>query len=380
MALDFVNSNQKLYICPGETVPISHAVHLGRLARSYPACQDCPLNCDSGVSATPVADRLNAQRERKAGELVRSHGSIRGVYLNRINRRVASDIIGQYAQQLWDKVHRGVRTFRRERVDDWTAPLVVIGYDQRHSSPDIVTGVQDRFRIMGCDVIDVGLTIGPGFQFATAHHNAVAGVLVTGCGHSPSWTGLDFVDGTGQPLDVSNITVPRVADPPMKHARPVRWSGRHRFEPVVEQFAVTAREQLELSRDVKIVVGAEDYVTRDYIERVLEPVADGNVVIMELPKRVRDLTNSEDVDTRRVGDKVVHTQADVGVVVDEDVRGCVFVDGEGEMLTSDELDQFLGRSVESEPDFDAGETIVRVLSEVSRRPQTLAEFAAASAN
>lgn len=374
MDLDFAESNQKLYICPGEIVPISHAVHLGRLARFYPACQDCPLNCDSGVSATPVADKLAEQSKRQAGELSLSHGSIRGVYLNRINRRVASDITGQFAQMLWDKVNRPVRTSRRERIEDWTAPLVVIGYDQRHSSPDIVTGIQDRFRIMGCDVIDVGLTIAPAIPVAIRHHNAGSGVFVTGCGHSPSWTGLDFFDATGQPCDVSNIVTPRVTDPAQKHARPVRWAGKHHFQPAIDLLAHQPREQLKLGRPIKIVVAAEDHVARDYLSRVLEPVSSDDVMMIELPKRLRDLTDPEDIDTRRVGEAVVAFGADLGFVVDEDVCRCAFVDNEGELLTSDEIARFLGEPTGYVAESDAGLSLVRLISRVSNRSISLADF------
>lgn len=375
MDLDFADSNSKLYICPGETVPISHAVHLGRLARFYPACQDCPLNCDNGVSATSVVDKLTEQRERKARELSLSHGSIRGVYLNRINRRVASDITGQFAQTLWDKVNRPVRTFRRERVEDWTAPLVVIGYDQRHSSPDIMTGIQDRFRIMGCDVIDVGLTVAPALQLAVQHHSAGSGVLVTGCGCPSSWTGFDFFDADGEPFDVSNIVIPNVTDPAQKHARPVRWPGKHRFQPAIDLLVANARDQLDVARPVKVVVGAEDHVTREYIANLLEPLVADNVMMVQLPKRLRDLTDSEDIDTRRVGEAVVESGADLGFVVDEDVRGWVSVDNEGEMLTVDDIARFMNESPGYDGDTDAGVSLVRLVSEVSKRPETLADFA-----
>src|SRR5207237_3885958 len=74
-----------------------------------------------------------------------------------------------------------------------SGPTVVIAYDERPSSPEIVTGVGIGLRRMGCRVIDIGLATRPCFWFAVDHLQAAAGIHVTGAGCDPAWTGLDFV-------------------------------------------------------------------------------------------------------------------------------------------------------------------------------------------
>ncbi len=344
MDLEFADTSQNLYICPGETAPISYSVHLARLARMYPACQDCPLSCDAGTNSATISRKLADKRDRASAELSRSFGSIRGVYLNQITRRVAHDVVGEFAQQLWEDTHRVVRTHRRERIEQWTAPTVVIGYDQRPSSPDVVTGVQDGLRVMGCDVIDQGLTTGPELQFGILHNRATSGILVTGSGHSPSWTGFDFFDHNALPRNISDLTVPRPSEPPRKHSRPVRWSGQHRFSPVSSEFTKRIQQHLRPSRSVRVVVGTQDQVATDHFRHVLGRLPDDDVMLAPLPKRVRDITDPEDADTRRVAETMLATSADLGFVVDEDARHFAVVDNEGEHITTAEVAKFLDPS------------------------------------
>ena len=336
MHLEIADATQKLYVCPGESIPISYSVHLGRLAQCYPACEACPLNCETGATPMPATERLRKKHERQLSEVEISFGRIRGVYLNRIDRRVTSDIVGQFASELWNNVQRAVQTHRRERIVDWEPPRVVIGYDQRSSSPDIMTGLQDRLRLMGCDVVDLGLTIGPALQFAIRLHKANAGVFVTGAGHSPSWTGLDFFDHTGMPRDVSGWNIPTIGVPPLKHARPIRSSGQHAFKPVSKEYSRRLSRFVRPRREMTICVGVEDRVSEDHIRNVFHSFGE-RLRIVNLPKRPRDLSNVNDADALLVGEAVIASQADMGFVVDEDVRNCLVTDELGEPASPDEI-------------------------------------------
>ena len=52
------------YRCPGERYAISRAVHLGRLARFYPGCRQCPHRDDTGTLSTRQVARLVESRPR----------------------------------------------------------------------------------------------------------------------------------------------------------------------------------------------------------------------------------------------------------------------------------------------------------------------------
>ena len=197
---------------------------------------------------------------------------------------------------------------------------------------------------MGCDVIDLGLTTGPELQFGILRNQATSGMLVTGSGHSTSWTGFDFFDQNAQPLDISGLTVPRPGEPPRKHSRPVRWSGQHRFNPVSSEFAERIQQHLRPARPLRVVVGTQDQIAADHIRRVLDRLPDDDVILIQLPKRVRAITDPEDADTRKVAETVLASSADLGFVIDEDARHFAVVDDEGEQITTAEVAEFLDPS------------------------------------
>src|SRR5262249_47979315 len=152
---------------------------------------------------------------------------VRGRYLNNLTRATAAQIVGAMASCLWDEFaapsaagtlrvpsaaeeispasNRQVAT-GSESSDPLLptegfrllspgrpGPCVVLAHDERPSSPDVVTGVGQSLRRMGCQVVDIGLATRPCLVFAVDHLRAAAGVHVTGAGCDPGWTGLDFL-------------------------------------------------------------------------------------------------------------------------------------------------------------------------------------------
>ncbi len=408
MDLELAEANQKLYVCPGETVPISRAVHLGRLSRGFPACDECPLNGDTGSCGARTQARLTRSRARRQGEVATAFGQVRGVYLNRMTRQVARGLVGQFAAGLWQHVRRAVKTHRREHIAPWEAPLVVIGYDSRPSSPDIVVGVQSQLRMMGCEVVDLGLCTGPALQYAVRLHRAVSGVFVSGWGHPPAWTGLDFFGADGQPCDVSELTIPKSSNPAPAAARPVRKSGTHRFQPIGSEFARRISRYVRPVRPLRICIGVDDVATRTHIEQLLAGLAESRWSVVDLPCRQRDLSDSEDPDVRRLGRFVVASGGDLGCLVADDARRIAIVDDEGELVQADLVAQILAddrvelaqgeelwsevaRLRESrEPELawsaglyafpssslpcDAGLALARFLTRLAEQPQSLAEL------
>lgn len=370
--MHIADANQKLYVCPGDTVPISHAVHLGRLARLYPPCETCPLNHESGRSARSVSDRLTRKHERRLAETHHEPGRIRGVYLNQITRSVAADLAAQVARQLWQEVDRRARTHRREHVETWSAPTVVIGYDRRPSSPDIVTGVQNQLRLMGCNVIDIGIASTPLVRYASRFHRAAGAIHVTGSGQSLAWTGLDVYDSAGGPLKSDSLSLESRSMGPDGTSRPVRSAGNYSFRPMAALYARRLHRFLRPSRAVNVVVGAEDEWTQDFVREALQPMS-GELSVIALPKRLRNLDDPEDADVRRVGQQTLETAADFGFVIDEDLERCALVDNTGELAYDHETAAILSRSLfpseRSVTGCDSGPQRIEAIENVFRFPQ-----------
>lgn len=73
-------------------------------------------------------------------------------------------------------------TYVRRHTDGKT---VCVGFDGRHSSPDMSKAIIEGLISVGCDVKNVGLGPTPMLYYAVKHLKAAAGVMVTGS-HNPS--------------------------------------------------------------------------------------------------------------------------------------------------------------------------------------------------
>ena len=84
------------YQCPGESHPISQAVHLARLASFYPKCRGCAHVNDTGT-LSPQLVKLLAQTRRHAHDLsLFTAEGVTGVYLNTLNARQTRDLAAAF--------------------------------------------------------------------------------------------------------------------------------------------------------------------------------------------------------------------------------------------------------------------------------------------
>ncbi|WP_152205443.1 phosphomannomutase/phosphoglucomutase [Marinobacter changyiensis] len=70
-----------------------------------------------------------------------------------------------------------------------------VGYDGRHSSPELAQALGRGIMATGCDVIDVGAVPTPVLYFATHHLNTGSGVMVTGSHNPSNYNGLKIMLG-----------------------------------------------------------------------------------------------------------------------------------------------------------------------------------------
>ncbi|MCA9014445.1 MAG: hypothetical protein KDA77_03845, partial [Planctomycetaceae bacterium] len=202
--------------CPGEDYPISKAIHLSRLAAFYPKCRTCPHNTETGNLSPQTVKRLQqTQKQRVAPQNLFTAEGVRGVYLNEINRIQAAHIAGAFSNLLWEQLPlKGLaphepaassaktasRSLEHTTPEKSRGPCVVIGFDERPSSPDIITGVASALRRNGCRVIDLGLTVPAILSYAATHLQAQGAIMVTGSQCGPSYTGLEFLLENAQPV------------------------------------------------------------------------------------------------------------------------------------------------------------------------------------
>ncbi len=339
------------YVCPGETHAISRAVHLSRLAAFYPKCRECSHRQEVGQLSQPQFESDDSSEPRESERSLFTLEGIRGVYLNELTRHKAGELSAAFASLLWESLPLAGRSDLRDanskRPIRRSGPVVVVGFDERPSSPDIVTGVAAALRRMSCQVVDIGQTSMPCFRFSVAHMQAAGGILVSGHGCEPSWTGLDFVGKHGRPISVagcrnesSAARAIRLED--IHHrceqgaVRPLRQGGSQRVFQVSVPYLAGLLKRFHALRPLRVAIGCSVRFVRRTLDALFEklPVT---LDWIEIPRRSRDLLNGDDSDVRRVREAVVAQSADFGFLIDDDGADVAVLDEVGSLLAPGDL-------------------------------------------
>ena len=391
LAGDSVNQpHHREYVCPGEVHPISHSIHLARLASNYSKCGECVHRHEVGSRPLPLSPPLREATRRVARRSFVATDGVRGIYLNELDRTRAAHWGAALAALLWDDEPRrgngppsgnanrsalagatgepdaaasqpvtkpseavsGAVPFesRGENADlsqtlileqaARRGPVVVIGFDERPSSPDIVTGVALGLRRMGCQVIDLGQTTATCFQFAVRQLDAVAGMFVTGAGCDPAWTGFDVVGRHARPLPrggrLDELEVRTQADV----LRPTRAAGSQRTFQALTPYEAELAPHFHALRPLHVVCGSATRLIPRTLDRLFAKLP-CQVAHVSLPTRQRNLSDPNDADVRRVAAAVTSGGQHLGLIVDDDGQRCAFVTERGRLVTSGELARVL---------------------------------------
>jgi phosphomannomutase len=80
---------------------------------------------------------------------------------------------------------------------------IVVGRDSRVSGPMFHRIVVGTLQLVGCDVIDIGLTTTPGCQLAVEYHHAAGGLMLSASHNPIEWNALKFIGSSGLFLEAS---------------------------------------------------------------------------------------------------------------------------------------------------------------------------------
>jgi phosphomannomutase len=122
------------------------------------------------------------------GGLMVSVSGIRG----RVGDALTPEVVARYASAFgaWCLAQGGSRA-------------IVVGRDSRVSGPMFHRIVVGTLQLVGCDVIDIGLTTTPGAQMTVEHHHA-AGAVMLSASHNPiEWNALKLIGSSGLFLEAS---------------------------------------------------------------------------------------------------------------------------------------------------------------------------------
>jgi phosphomannomutase len=336
------------YRCPGEEHSISRAIHLSRLAAFYPSCRQCQHRHDTGQLNPETVERINQSEVRGRQRPLFHRDGVRGVFLNEFTPAIAGRIAAAFASVLWQDVPLTGRqdSTRPEsrtgiRQPSRRGPSIVVGYDERPSSPAILSSVIDALRMMGCPVTDIGLVSRPCFAFAVDHLQVAGGLFVSGAGHDASWAGLDLYREGAVPLSLGEglEEVQQKFDSGV--TRPTRSAAFQRAFQATIPYEAGLWKHFHALRPLRVVCAARPRPARKTIRKLFA----------QLPCELSEVETTaavnaplkHDVLMERIVSRVKKRQAHLGILIDGDGSRCWFVDEKGKQVDSARLTAMLAR-------------------------------------
>lgn len=340
------------YTCPGERHAVSRSVHLARLSAFYTACQTCPHRSDTGLLPDSVVVGWESAAAGRTTQTRLKGCGLRGRYLNDLTRHDARQWAMVIAHWLWDNRPLPGRCDDTSLTEETiprtvSGPTVVVGYDERPSSPDLAIGVVEGLRRMGCAVVDVGQTIKPAWQFAAGQLGAQAGIFVTGNGFDASWTGLDVLGPHGVPLDDEPLWQRWSVAVTMPIARPTRTPGSLRTWSMMSEYEATLCPHFHALRPFRIVCGTSSPVMEEIVSRVFAHTPCQYHNLRLLQPRTEDTAS---LTASLLQAAVREHQADMAFGIDIDGQSITVVDEQGDVVPSNRwLPWLLTRTLVEQP-------------------------------
>ncbi|MGB9866961.1 MAG: phosphomannomutase/phosphoglucomutase [Bacillota bacterium] len=218
-------------------------------------------------------------------------------------------------------------------------PTVIVGRDNRMSSPQLHDWLIEGIISAGCDVVDIGTVVTPVFYFARVHFGIEAGVQITGSHNPPEFNGFKLGKGPGTMYGAEIQRLKEIIQRGefVKSGREGTVSHRDAVTPYLED--ITGRIELS-GRRPKVVVdcgnGTASLVAPALLQKLgcevvplyceSDPSFPHHFPDPVIPDNLRDLRA-----------KVLECGADLGLAYDGDADRIGAVDDKGEILAGDVL-------------------------------------------
>lgn len=247
---------------------------------------------------------------------------IRGIVPDELTGGVAEAVGRAYASMAADQLGPG--------------PRVVVGHDNRPSSPELVGALMEGLEAAGAQVVDVGMVPTPALYWAEHALNADGGIQITGSHNPPEWNGIKMtLEGAsvyGEAIQGLRLRIE--ADDV------ISGTGARASEEVIERYISDVAGRFQLQRPVKVVVDCGNG-TGSLVAVPLLEAAGATVVPIycdsdgTFPNHHPDPTVDENlVDMIRT---VRETGSDLGVGFDGDADRIGAVDETGAIVRGDML-------------------------------------------
>jgi phosphomannomutase/phosphoglucomutase len=251
---------------------------------------------------------------------------IRGV----VGRDLTSDVA--------EAIARAYAVYLKSQSPNSSAPLpVIVGQDNRESSPEMGQAVRRSLAASGCQVIDLGTVITPVFYYARVHERIDGGVMITASHNPPEFNGFKLAHGFGTMYGEEIQEIRRLAE----RGAQVSGPGAEERRDLVPAYRAMLKEKISLGpRRLRVVLDCGNGTASLVAPQVLEAWGVEVVCLYcdsdpRFPHHHPDPVQPENL--KDLIATVRRTGADVGIGLDGDGDRIGVVDERGEILWGDTL-------------------------------------------
>lgn len=228
---------------------------------------------------------------------------------------------------------------------------VVVGHDMRPSSLGFQAEVIRALVDQGFDVIDVGLTSTPLFNFACAHYPEHAGGIMITASHNPAeYNGFKITLGSGLPVG-KGTGMEEIRDVAMGEIpAPVAQAGTVTQLDIYPEYLAKLKTLVDFSaiKPMKIVVDAGNGMAKVSLPRVLSELPIEVEYLFLEPDGTFPNHEANPLKTETLRDlqaKVIEVGADFGFALDGDADRVGLVDEHGAVVEASFVGALLGLEV-----------------------------------
>ncbi len=247
---------------------------------------------------------------------------IRGIYPEEINENAAYLIGRAYVKFLGKK-----------------NPKIVVGRDNRFSSPVLFKNLVSGIINSGANVIDIGLAITPMLYFTVAHFKYDGGVSITASHNLAQYNGFKFVREKAIPIS-EKTGLKEIKKLALAGKFKIKRKGKVLRKKVLKEYiAFNLKDfDLEAIKPLKIAIDTANAVPGIVVPEIFKKT---NCKIYHLYSKLDGTfpnhppSPHEEENLRGLQRQVLNKKADLGIAFDGDGDRIIFVDENGKMIPGD---------------------------------------------
>lgn len=332
------------YRCPGERYAISRAVHLGRLARFFPACRNCKHRHDTGTLSPRQWKRLRETEPRGWKTPLFQPEEAGGTALGQLPpgtvRNLAAALGTCLSRRLFD-----LPCPPPNATDFVPGELaIVVAGDGRPAVAELVAAACEGLRWAGCNVVELGAASTACLLYAAAHLGTAGGLLVGTGQAGPHRVALKLFGPGAMPLsegrgfDAVRQQFEHGVDRPTR-----RFGGLRRFQ-AETPYLDLLRPHYHAIRPLRFVLDCTCSPVQTYLEQLTAGLACTFV--------------AGSADGTHLPERVVAEEAHFGLRIDDDGERCGAVDECGRKVEPARLLRLIAAQVSASRGQSAGKLVV----------------------